>query len=112
MRRGSVQSGFCDVALSAVRSVLAARPHRSFQILLWRNENEGMSEGIARVDISSPDPKPDTSQFSDLSPDQLLERAQRLRELGEVWRALLWELADALEALAQENRGGRKHNPN
>lgn len=49
------------------------------------------------------------SQFSDLPPDQLLERAQQLRELGEVWHTLMWELADALEALAQEKQNGRAH---
>lgn len=44
------------------------------------------------------------AQFDNLPPDQLLERAQQLRELGELWRYAVWELADALEALAQEKR--------
>lgn len=44
------------------------------------------------------------AQFDDLSPDQLVERARQLRELGDVWRYALWELADALEARAQEKR--------
>lgn len=51
------------------------------------------------------------AQFTDLPPDQLMERAQQLRELGDVWRDLLWELADALEALAQEKRQDQAHDP-
>ena len=47
------------------------------------------------------------AQFDDLPPDQLLERARQLRELGDLWRYAVWELADALEALAQEKRQSR-----
>ncbi len=47
-------------------------------------------------------------QFADLPPDQLRERAQELRELGDVWRYLLWELADTLEVLAEEKQQGRE----
>ena len=48
------------------------------------------------------------AQLTDLPPDQLRERAQKLRELGDVWRYLLWELADALEVLAQEKQQNRE----
>lgn len=51
------------------------------------------------------------AQLTDLPPDRLLERAQQLRELGEVWRYLMWELADALEALAQEKQQNRECGP-
>ena len=50
----------------------------------------------------------DMAQLTDLPPDQLRERAQKLRELGDVWRYLLWELADALEVLAQEKQQNRE----
>lgn len=45
-------------------------------------------------------------RFNDLSPDQLRERARQMRELGDAWHYLLNELADALEALAQEKQQG------
>lgn len=48
------------------------------------------------------------AQLTDLPPDQLLERAQQLRELGHVWCYFVWELADALDALAQEKRQSRE----
>jgi hypothetical protein len=50
------------------------------------------------------------AQLHDLPPDQLRERARQLRELGDAWRSVLRELADALEALAREKQRVGKGN--
>lgn len=50
-------------------------------------------------------------RLKNLSPDELVERARQMRELGDAWFYLLNELANALEALAQEKQQGRQRNP-
>jgi len=45
------------------------------------------------------------TQFTVLPPDELLERAQQVRDLGDLWREVLCELADAMEALAKKRQG-------
>jgi transposase len=55
VRFGLVQSGFCDVALSAVRVVLVARPHRSLQIQWTRFAPAIQLRDVLTVPTTLPD---------------------------------------------------------